>query len=98
MAGKRRLAYTPRARQDLIDIWCTIARDNPPAADATLDRTEAACLRLTDHPMSGRARDDIRPGMRYLVIGNYIALYRIARGTIDLVRVVHGRRDLFELF
>jgi toxin ParE1/3/4 len=46
----------------------------------------------------GPARDDIRPGQRYLVSGSYLLLYRILGDDIEIVRIVHGRRDLYGLF
>jgi plasmid stabilization system protein ParE len=36
-----RLRHTNQARADLLDIWRTIAADNPMAADRVLDRLEA---------------------------------------------------------
>ena len=45
-----------------------------------------------------RARDDIRPGLRYWISGSYLLLYRITDGGVDIVRAVHARRDLFGLF
>jgi len=31
-------------------------------------------------------------------VGNYLLLYRVISGDIELVRVVHGARDLQSLF
>ena len=46
------------------------------------------------------ARDDIRPGLRMIVEGNYLVLYEYHRreALVEIVAVVDGRRDLFELF
>ena len=97
MSRRRRLFRSRRARQDLIDIWDHIAADNPDAADVLLDRIDEGCLGLAEHPRLGPARDDIRPGLRYLIVGDYIILYRIVGEDVEIVRVVHGRRDLFNL-
>lgn len=90
--------FTRRARQDLIDIWLHIAADDPGAADRVLDRLELAATNLTENPRMGPARGDIRPDLRYLVSDTYLILYRIAEDGVEIVRVVHGRRDLFGLF
>jgi toxin ParE1/3/4 len=90
--------FTRAAREDLIAIWTHIAEDNPQAADRVLDRLEEAANRLVENPQIGPARDDIRPGLRYLVSGSYLLLYRIREGGIEIVRAVHGRRDLNGLF
>ena len=86
MSGQHRLFRTRRARQDLIEIWEHGAAENPPAADALLDDIENACSRLIDHPRLVPARDDIRPGWRYLIVGDTVALHRIIDEGIDIVR------------
>ena len=90
--------FTRQAREDLIDIWLHIAADDPGAADRVLDRLEMAAMNLIENPRMGPARDDIRRGLRYLVSDTYLVLYRIIDGGVEIVRVVHGRRDLFGLF
>lgn len=92
-----RFFRTKRARTDLIEIWRYIAADNAAAADGLLDRLDDACGLLAEHPEMGAAREDIRPGLRYLVVEAYLILYRIVPGGIEIVRIVHGRRDLFNL-
>ena len=94
----RRLFCTRAARDDLIDIWTHIAADDPTAADRILDRLDEVASHLADNPQMGPARDDIRPGLRYLVSGSYLLLYRIDGDGIEIVRAVHGRRDLYGLF
>lgn len=90
--------FTRQAREDLIDIWLHIAADDPGAADRVLDRLELAAMNLTDNPRMGPARDDIRRGLRYLVSSTFLILYQVVEGGVEIVRVVHGRRDLFGLF
>lgn len=88
------LVRSRRARQDLIEIWNHVAADDPAAADRLLDRLDAACSSLVEFPYLGPNRDDIRPGLRYLVNGHYLILYRVIAHRIEIVRIVHGRRDL----
>jgi toxin ParE1/3/4 len=87
-----------QTRQDLICIWQHIAMDDPQAADAILDAIDAKCQKLSTHPRLGPARDDIRSGMRYLIMGSYLALYKIDQDAVRIVRVLHARRDLQGLF
>lgn len=93
-----RVVFTRAASEDLIDIWTHIATDDPAAADRVLDRLDEAASDLTQNLEMGPARDDIRPGLRYLVSGSYLLLYRILGDDIEIVRVVHGRRDLYGVF
>ena len=94
---RRRLFRTRQARRDLIGIWDHIAADNPAAADDLLDRIDEGCVGLLEHPRLGPARDDIRPGRGYRIVGEYVVLYRLVGEDVEIVRVVHGRRDLFNL-
>jgi toxin ParE1/3/4 len=87
---------TDRADEDLIDIWVSIATDNPAAADRVLDAIQRRWQQLSLYPYSGVARDDIAPGIRCLVAGNYLTLYRVAADAILIIRVLHGRRRIDE--
>jgi len=85
---------TDRADEDLIDIWASIAADNPTAADRVLDAIEARWQQLAHHPYSGMARNDIAPNIRHLVVGQYLTLYRVSDECVEVVRVLHGRRKI----
>lgn len=89
-----RIVRTKRARQDLIDIWRFVAEDDHDAADCLLDTIDAKCQYLLVHPHLGPIRNDIREGLRYLRVGQYLALYQVSGSTIRVVRVLHGKRDL----
>lgn len=68
--------------------------DDPVAADRVLDAIEARWQQLARHPYSGPARDDIAPGMRNLVAGQYLTLYRVTETGIAIIRVLHARRNI----
>jgi len=88
------IVRTGRADEDLIDIWVSIATDDPGAADRVLDAIERRWGLLARYPYSGVARDDIAPGIRHLIAGQYLTFYRITAGGIEIVRVLHGRRRI----
>ena len=88
------IARTVRADQDLFEIWASIAADNPAAADRVLDAIEQRWLQLARYPFAGVARDDVAPGIRCLVVGLYLTLYRVESDRIEIVRVLHGRRKI----
>lgn len=83
-----------RAEDDLIAIWLHVARDSEAAADRLLDRIEARWQQLAIYPLSGAPRDDIGPGIRHLVVGDYLTLYRVGSGAIEVIRVLHGKRNI----
>src|SRR5579862_1286482 len=93
-----RVVLKPRARADLDDIWFHVAMENPIAADRLIDRIVTRSQRLADHPKLGSARPEIAPEARALVIGDYLALYRVDGSVAEIVRVIHGARQLKELF
>ncbi|MGN6584638.1 MAG: type II toxin-antitoxin system RelE/ParE family toxin [Rhizobiaceae bacterium] len=83
-----------RAEEDLIQIWSYIAQQNPRAADQLLDRLQQRWELLASQPRSGLARNDIGSGIRYVTTGEYITFYRPSSVGIEIVRVIHGRRDI----
>ena len=85
---------TDRADEDLIDIWTGIAVDDPRAADRVLDAIERRWRSLARHPFSGPARDDIAVGIRHLVAGRYLTLYRITDDGVEILRILDGRRKI----
>ncbi|WP_246673649.1 type II toxin-antitoxin system RelE/ParE family toxin [Mesorhizobium sp. B2-3-13] len=48
------------------------------AAVRLVDALERRWDLLTLHPFSGAPRDDIAPGIRHLIVGEYLTLYRSA--------------------
>ncbi|MEI8570424.1 type II toxin-antitoxin system RelE/ParE family toxin [Methylomonas sp. LW13] len=85
---------TAQSEEDLIEIWLYIAQDNPHAADRVLDDLEQRFIMLADNPQMGRYRPDIAPELRYFISGKYLILYRTLTDGVQIVRVIHGARDL----
>ena len=84
----------PKAREDLLDIWCHIGCDNLNHADRYLDFIEEKLkLLATTHGM-GRLYNDLGLGLRVFPVDDYLIFYRQSVGGIDVVRVLHGVRDL----
>lgn len=94
----KQVVFTPLAEEDLNEIWFEIALDNIRAADETVDQIRNRTTQLSLFPESGRLRLDIANDVRSLVVGNYIVLHRIGDEVVDVVRIVHGARDLTTLF
>lgn len=88
------IKHTAQAEEDLIDIWLYIAHDDVRAADRVLDNIEEKFLLLADQPGLGPARPDIAPDLRYSPVRRYLILYRQITDGIEIVRVVHGARDV----
>jgi toxin ParE1/3/4 len=84
------------AEQDLSEIYEYIAVDNLPAAERALTRIEKDLKTLARQPSLGRLPRDpdiSRLGYRYLIIGEYLAIYRFEGSAILVYRIIHGARD-----
>ncbi|RWM92525.1 MAG: type II toxin-antitoxin system RelE/ParE family toxin [Mesorhizobium sp.] len=84
----------PQAVIDLELIGDYIAERNPDAAIRLVDILESRWDLLTLHPFSGAPREDIAPGIRHLVVGEYLTLYRVGEDAVEILRVLHGRRNI----
>jgi toxin ParE1/3/4 len=92
------------ALEDLDLVWTYIARDNAEAAERVLDAAYRTCKNLADYPELGRLREIPNIPARNLRsfaitdFPNYIIFYRVLPGTVQIVRVLHGARNIDGLF
>jgi toxin ParE1/3/4 len=86
----------PEAETDLDDIWIYVACESGSmaVADRIVDVITDRFLMLADHPHLGRARNDLRPGLRSFLTGNYAIFYRVDGTDVLILRVLHGSRDI----
>ncbi len=82
----------------MFDIWATIAVDSQSAADRLAARFYAAEDLLGAFPEIGEARPEIAADLRKWTVSPYVMLYRVTADAVEIVRVVHGARDLPALF
>ncbi len=95
----KRAIISPEAQSDLDDIWEYIAKDNPPAADRLVDELHQQCTELAESPEHGKRRDELGVGLRsWPVRKTYLIFYRLTTDGTEVVRILHGARDLDELF
>ena len=86
---------SPEARDDLLEIWSYIARDNPAAADQLEADLYAACEKLAVHPHLGHRRADLtdEPVLFWRVRGVYLVIYLAETAPLSIVRILHGARE-----
>ena len=89
------IVRTARSKADLLRIWRFIALDSEASATRLLEHFDRRIRQLGAFPESGAARDDIRPGLRMLVVSGYRVLYRFdsARDVVVIVAVVEPYRE-----
>lgn len=84
------------AFQDMQDIHGYIAMDDPDAADRVVSAFEKQVTLLGNQPELGQLKPKLR-GLRLWPVTdfpNYLIFYRQREGRIEIVRILHGARDL----
>ncbi len=80
------------------EILSFISQDNPIAARNLLAKIKGKFALLVDNPAIGVMRNELRAGLQALPVGNYLIFYRRNFGSIEIVRILHGARDIAGLF
>ena len=93
-----RATFSPAAAADVAEIAAYIAADNKKAAAALVARLRKLVTALARSPGIGRSRPELQPELRSHPLGSYIVFYRSVRGGIEVVRVLHGMRDIDQVF
>jgi toxin ParE1/3/4 len=94
----RVIVKLPRAKSDLVEIWDYIADDSEARADTFIETVDQKFNALVGRPNMGRHRDELADGLRSFPVGRYVVFYRPIPKGIEIVRVLHGARDLDAIF
>lgn len=86
--------FSPESRLDLIEIAAFIARANPARARTFVAELETACGNLVKHPEIGVLRPELDSGLRMLPHGRYLIFYQSLPGTVRILRILHGARNI----
>jgi toxin ParE1/3/4 len=95
---KPRLVVSPEARSDLVEIWRYLGARSSRATARVMQEIRARFQMLVDFPESGIRREELRAGLRSFPVENYVIFYFIIDGGVEVVRVLHGRRDIEAIF
>jgi plasmid stabilization system protein ParE len=89
---------TPLAKADIFEIWVYIAEDNEAAADRVQQAIYAGCEFVAASPTRGHFRKDLTErALRFWTLTrypNYTIVYRPETAPVQVVAVVHGKRDV----
>ena len=78
--------------RELVDEDCTVRqRRSVRFPTAVLDETLEV---WATQPMMGRGREELAPGVRSFAFGKYVVFFSPLPDGIDVVRVLHGARDI----
>ena len=94
------IVRTPRAKADVLSIGRYIAQQSGSRSAALrfLDKIDAKLKFLAQHPLAGEARPELAADVRSFPIGNYVIFYRPSEDGIDVLRILHGARDIPRVF
>ncbi|MBY0530559.1 MAG: type II toxin-antitoxin system RelE/ParE family toxin [Xanthobacteraceae bacterium] len=100
MTERRRPAiWSPEAITDLEAIWDYYTRAaGTPTAEKLVREIAALVENIEQHPMIGRARDELRAGLRLMAASPHVVFYRVIDNIPAVVRVLDGRQDIDEIF
>jgi toxin ParE1/3/4 len=82
--------WTPTALRDLGSLHAYICSDNATAADAAVGRILAGIEALSQHPEMGRVGRVT--ATRELVLPPMVVAYRLRRGALEILAIIHGAR------
>jgi len=86
---------TPRAEQDLNEIWEYIAEESVAAANRVLTALEKTIGRLAKNPGIGHFREELADRRhRFFPVYSYLIIYRFETKPLQVIRVLHAARDV----
>jgi toxin ParE1/3/4 len=97
MPGKFRVSITRSAESDIEQAWSFIAQDNPETADKFIGRLEEQIETLEIFPNRCALipeNEILGTRYRHMIHGNYRTVFRVAKTTVYVLRVIHGARLL----
>jgi toxin ParE1/3/4 len=86
--------FSPRSRQDLIDIGDFVTQDSRANARRFVASLQDRCKRIGDAPLSYPSRDDLAAGLRMAPLGRYVIFFRVLDDTVRIERLLHGACNL----
>lgn len=94
----KRYRLTPSARGDVIDILAYVQEQSPAGAMKVLRELRAAFVLIAARPGVGHRRDDLADEtLRVWPVLSYLVIYRPRTRPVQIIRVLHGARDLSAL-
>lgn len=92
----RTVVYSPRARQQLTNLYLWIAEQSgfPDRAERYVSAIFDYCNDLADLPLRGIARDDLRPGLRTLGFRRRVIIaFAAYEQAVEILGVYYGGQD-----
>ncbi|MEW4566796.1 type II toxin-antitoxin system RelE/ParE family toxin [Tautonia sp. JC769] len=93
-----RVIRTRQAQEDLESIFDFLDTQGSQLADRFAEMLDEACERYGNHPLMGASAEEFAPNLRHFIVWNYVIFYRPTADGIEIIRILHGARDLPSFF
>ena len=94
----RSLKITATACRDLEAISEYFLKSSIDAGDSFVRTFNQKCQHLARFPHIGKSYTRLRPGLRGLLLMDYIVFYQVVEDDVEILRVVSGYWDLRGIF
>lgn len=93
-----RVIRSEQAQQDLEVILDYLDIQSTQAADRFATKFDQTCNLHAQHPQIGMSAEQYATNLRHFTVANYAIFYRPLEDGIEVIRIIHGARDLPKLF
>ena len=88
------VVWTYAARADLLEALEYLVEKSPDASAAFLADVEKLAASLAQFPHRGAVVEELEfENLRQVFVGRYRLVYRVEKGGVAVLRLIHGRRD-----
>ena len=88
------VTFSPKSRQDILDIGDYIAKDSRANARRFVGKLIEQCERVGHSPLGYAGRGDLAAGLRMAALGRCVIFFRVMDGAMRIERVLHSARNL----
>jgi toxin ParE1/3/4 len=97
--ARRAALWSPEALDDRERIWAYyVGVAGRHTAEKILREIAEVITLIEEHPFAGRARNELRPGLRSFAATPHVVFYRVVDDAPQIVRVLDGLQDIEEKF
>ncbi len=90
--------FSAQAEADLDEIDDYIAANNPARAESFIEELYRKALNIGTAPLAYPKRSDFGPDLRTALHKPHLIVFRVTTNAVEIVRIIHGARDLPRLF
>ena len=90
--------YSPEAEKDLEGVFAYLREHSENAVMRLAESIDQRTAILAANPGIGRDRSDLIEGLRSSAIEKFVLFFRLKGTTLEIVRLLHGARDIDSIF